>query len=99
MHAAEGGAADEALGKWVDWQRYQYRRFMVAPDTSYLTGERVAKLEEMGATSSWNLADARDWVNFFEKAIVHPPQPVEGAANDVVAEDLSVAPRVMAASS
>ena len=44
---------DLQLGKWVDNQKVQWRKYEVDPATSSLSAERVVALREMGAIDSW----------------------------------------------
>jgi hypothetical protein len=49
-----GYLANPQLGKWVDRQRQQKKKYDADPVTSWLTAERVAKLEALGfAWSRW----------------------------------------------
>ena len=60
---------DPQLGKWVDNQKTQFRKYEADPATSQLSAERVLALREMGAIASWSLAflirsvksEARTW--------------------------------------
>ena len=47
---------DPQLGKWVNTQKYQFRKYEADPATSWLSAERVVALREMGAIDSWSLA-------------------------------------------
>ena len=47
---------DQPLGGWVKWQKAQWRKYEADPATSWLSAERVAALEQMGALNSWSLA-------------------------------------------
>ena len=44
---------DPPLGLWVQWQKAQWRKYEADPATSFLSAERVAALEQMGAIDSW----------------------------------------------
>ena len=44
---------DLQLGKWVDNQKVQFRKYEEDPATSTLSAERFSALEQMGAIKSW----------------------------------------------
>ena len=51
---------DPQLGRWVDKQKVQLRKYEADPATSQLSAERVAALRQMGAIDSW-LERSRTW--------------------------------------
>ena len=50
---------DPQLGEWVHTQKTQLRKYEADPATSALSAERVAALEQMGATESWRSRERR----------------------------------------
>ena len=48
----KGYAENPQLGRWVDTQRKQYKKFQQDPSTSHMTQERIERLESIGF--EWN---------------------------------------------
>ena len=62
---------DPQLGIWVMTQKKNLRRYKVNPVTSRLSADQVAKLQEIGAITSWSRTAHRRWKNNLMRLIAY----------------------------
>ena len=62
---------DPPLGKWVDMQKVQFRKYEADPATSRLSAERVVALREMGAIDSWRERSSRTFPHWKSGSRAH----------------------------
>ena len=62
-------AENPKLGTWVDTQRKQYKKFQQDPATSYMTQERIERLESIAF--EWGITFSAEWDTKFNELVAY----------------------------
>ena len=64
-----GYAENPQLGTWVNYQRTQYKKFQQDPATSYMTQERIERLESIAF--QWGVTLSAEWDMKFNELVAY----------------------------
>jgi len=65
----QGYAENPQLGSWVNRQRTQYKKFQQDPSTSFMTQERIERLESIGF--EWGGIFSAEWDTKFNELVAY----------------------------